>query len=209
METAQPAFFTAIGMMSATSIRSTIIKTLYKPILEAILKNAQNLVIEGLVKATSEVRDIPGIVTGASQSFHSFKMGYSIVEAYSYYGYPEGYIVQLVGPTLLSDMVSALSNLKGVKFSSMKDTLKSVAQIKRTAKEATELLQEQFVQTQPVWVENGCVFDGDPECQQLSFDDGLPVVYKGSKFPAPVLIIVYDVVAGTVALDNFLFFPKQ
>ncbi|HHH46871.1 MAG TPA: PASTA domain-containing protein, partial [Thiotrichales bacterium] len=208
LEAAQPAFFTAIGMMSATSIRSTIIKIAYKPILQAILKNAQNLVINELVKALSDVRNIPGIVTGASQSFHIFEANHSIVEAYSYYGYPDGYVVQLVGPTLLSDLGSAVSSLAGVKFSSMKDTVKSLISIKNAA-QALQSVQDQFAEAQPVWVENGCVFDIEPECQQLSFVDGLPVVYKGSNFPAPVLIIVHDIVAGTVSMDNFLFFPKK
>jgi hypothetical protein len=206
---AYPAFFSLAGVTTASGIRTKIIKDLYVKIVAKIAKNSQNLIAAGLVRQFSDAVTIPGVVTGASQSFHSFGLGHSIVEAFSDAEFPDGHVVQLVGPTLVADIASALNGVRGVSFKSRKAMKQSVKKVKSAAEGAVAALKAQFKQLTPDQLLPGCVFTTLPGCQQLGFGDGLPVVHTDGAFPAPVLILVHDVVGGNISVGSFLFFPND
>ncbi|PIE38478.1 MAG: hypothetical protein CSA53_04185 [Gammaproteobacteria bacterium] len=208
--TTQPAFFTAVGQLSAMSIRSTLIDKVYKSALIDIIKNTQNLILAGLVRELMPVQDIPGIITGASLSFHVAERGNSIVEAYSYFPYPDAYTVYLVGPTLLADLAEVLNSISDLQFTSMAAAADSFASVREAAETAQETLGDGFAVAYPEWVENGCALDTvNPECQQLLFGEGLPSVHKDGSFPGPVFIVVQDAVSGQISIGNFLFMPSD
>jgi beta-lactam-binding protein with PASTA domain len=204
----KPTFFSLVGVTSASGIRMKIVKDLYLPIVVKIVKNSQNLILNSLIKQFITALDIPGITTGASLSFHSFESGHSVIEAYSTFGYPSAYTVHLVGPTLISDLGSVINQIRGLNFSSMRQSIESFKRVKETADQAEQTLLDGFKTAHPVWVENGCIFTTEPECQQLLFDAGLPIVHADGQFPAPVLIVLQDTVSSQISIGTFLFFPN-
>ncbi|MEW8349262.1 MAG: putative Ig domain-containing protein [Candidatus Thiodiazotropha taylori] len=204
----KPSFFSLVGVTSASGIRQKIIKDLYMKIVVKIVKNSQNLVLNNLIKQFLPALDIPGITTGASLSFHSFESGHSVIEAYSTFGYPSAYTVHLIGPTLISDLTEVINQIRGLNFSSMRESIESFKKVKETADQAEQTLQAGFKTAHPVWVQNGCIFTTQPECQQLLFDAGLPIVHADGQFPAPVLIVLQDSVSSQISIGTFLFFPN-
>ncbi|MDX1653941.1 MAG: putative Ig domain-containing protein [Candidatus Competibacteraceae bacterium] len=204
----RPAFFTLGGMASASTIRMKLVKKHYYPIVKQVLKNTQNLVAEGLIKTFFDPAAIPGIVTGASQSFHTFELGNSIIEAYTHAAHPSGNRVQMIGPTLVADLAAAVDGVRKVRFRTMKQAKAAIKTIKSAAQKTATTFKEGFKEFRPSATLNGCVFDTAPDCRQLGFSDGLPVVHKSGNFPGPVLILVYDGSSGNISIGNFLFFPK-
>ena len=204
----QQAFFTLGGLMSASKIRMTLVKEIYVPILKDIVRNMQNLAIEGITRSVTDVTDIAALVTGASLSFHTFSLGNSIIEAQTTSTHKDGLIVLAIGPTLLGDLSDALSGVQGVQFTTLRDTVESIQQIKNAAEEANEAVQNGYAEFNADSVLDGCVFDNSATCRQLGFSAGIPVVHTSGSFPGPVLLIVYDAVSGQISLGNFLFFPN-
>lgn len=202
----QLTFFTLGGMMSASSFRTQIIKDFYFPIVKQIIISMQNLVLQGLIRQFTTAENIPGIVTGASLSFHTFKLGNSIIESDTASKNSDGNIVLLIGPTLLSDLANALSGISGVTFNSVKQAKKSLKTVKKTGEDAVAVLQSGFKQITPHESMRGCIFSGLSSCRQIAVSDGIPSVYTDGKFPAPVLMIQYNAVQGTMSIGNFLFF---
>lgn len=202
----QLTFFTLGGMMSASSFRMQIIKNFYVPIVKKIVINMQNLVLQGLIRQFTTAENIPGIVTGTSLSFHSFKLGNSIMESVTASRNNDGNIVMLIGPTLLADLANALSGVSGVNFTSMKQAKKSIKAVKKSGKEAVAALNTGFKLITPNQSINGCVFTNLSTCRQIAISSGFPSVYTDGKFPAPVLMIQYNAVQGTMSIGNFLFF---
>lgn len=202
-----PTFFTLGGLMSGTSVRMNIIKNYYFPIVKKVVFHMQNLVLEGLIRQLIAVQDIPGIVTGASLSFHSFKLGNSIIESNSAAEFPDGNIVILIGPTLLADVQAALSGL-GVSFGNLREVREAYENVRDTAQAARDALSQNYTQLIPDQSVNGCVFSGVIGCRQLGFSDGIPSVYGTGQFPAPVLMLVYNAVTGEISLGNYLFFSR-
>ena len=194
--------------MSASAFRSQVIKELYIPIVTKILANTQNLALEGLIKAVMTPQAIPGISTGASQSFHTFDLGNSLVEVYGASEFPKGYAVQMIGPTLATDLYSALSGVLNVSFSSPKEAINALNTIRDAVDNANAALQQGYKEPVPTGVIRGCLFDNATDCNELLFENGLPAVHHDGSFPGPVLFIVYDVVSGQISIGNYLFFPK-
>jgi hypothetical protein len=206
--TEQPAFFSLVGVSSASAIRQKIIKDLYFGIVKDLIRKSQNLIAEGVLLAYTDSVAIPGIVTGASLSFHSFQSGHSIVEAFSAGQFASGHEVQVVGPELVAKIFDAIKGVKDVRFSSMKEAHKAVKTIKSAVAGVSAALKEQYKIVYPDQLMTGCVFIGAPNCQQLGFSAGLPVVHTSGGFPAPVLLIVHDTVGGNMSVGSFLFFPN-
>jgi hypothetical protein len=186
-----------------------LVKRIYFPIVKQVMKNTQNLIAEGLLKQFFGSAAIPGIVTGASQSFHAFELPNSIIEAYVHADYPSAIRVQMIGPTLVADLADSVSGLRDVQFDSMHAVKKSFEAVKTAAASAATTVQDGFAETAPDQLLRGCVFDTAGDCQQLGFGDGLPVVHKSGAFPGPVLFIVYDAASANVSIGNFLFVPKS
>lgn len=203
-----PAFFSLAGVVSASGIRNRIIKRLYLKIVFKVVKLSQNLVAEGLLREFTDAVAIPGIVTGASQSFHVFESGHSIVEAFSAADLPDGHVIQVIGPTLISELASAIAGVRGVRFDSRNAMKRSVKQVKTAAGNAQAVLRQQYQQLTPDQLIRGCVFSSAVGCQQLGITDGLPIVHRDGGFPAPVLLIVHDVVGGNVTVGSFFFYPN-
>lgn len=203
----RPAFFTLGGMVSASSFRMRVVKEFYFPIVKQVVKNLQNLAAEGLLQNFFEPAAIPGIVTGASLSFHSFGLGNSIIEAYSWAEHASGNRVQLIGPTLVADLFDAVSGVRDVRFNNAREVRRSVRAVREAATSAAGVVRDGFAEVYPSSTLAGCVFDSAPDCRQLGFTDGFPTVHTGGSFPGPVLFIVYDAVSGNVSIGNFLFFP--
>ena len=203
----RPAFFTVGGLLSASSIRMRVVRKLYFPIVQQVLKNTQNLIAEGLIETFLDPYAIPGIVTGASQSFHTFGLGNSIIEAFSYADHGSGNRLLMIGPTVLSDIAEAVNGVLGARFTDMKSAASAFKSLRGAAKSAEDAKNGVKELTASATL-NGCVFDNESGCRQVVFGDGLPSVHRSGNFPGPVLLVVYDTTTGDISIGNFLFFPK-
>ncbi|MCB1682848.1 MAG: PASTA domain-containing protein [Pseudomonadales bacterium] len=202
----RPAFFTLVGMSSASSIRMQLIKDLYVPIIKKIGFNLQNLAADGLLRANFDVATLPGIVTAASLSFHQFAAGNSIMESTTASPVAGVNQILLIGPTLLADVQGALSELS-VSFTSFDQIRDSFRNIRDTASAAQDAISSNLALLTPDESVNGCVFTS-ANCRQLGFSGGFPTVYTEGTFPAPVLMLQYNAASGAISSQNFLFFSR-
>ncbi len=205
--TIRPTFFTLGGLMSGSAVRMRIIKNYYFPIVKKIVFHMQNLVLEDLIRQLITVESIPGIVTGASLSFHSFALGNSIIEADTAAEFPDGNIVLLIGPTLLADVQAALNGLN-VSFGSLREVREAYENVRDTAQAARDAVAQNYQQLTPDQSVNGCVFSTVPGCRQLGISNGIPTVSTEGAFPAPVLILAYNATTGELSIGNFLFYSR-
>ena len=207
LDRVRPTFFTLGGLTSGSSIRMRIIKNYYFPIVKKVVFHMQNLALEGLLRQLLTVESIPGVVTGASLSFHSFSFGNSIIESNTAAEFTDGNIVLLIGPTLLTSVQSAISGLN-VSFGSLRELREAYENVRDTAQAAQNEVMQNFAQLTPDQSVNGCVFSNVSGCRQLGFSNGMPTVYVEGTFPAPVLVLVYNAVTGELSIDNYLFFSR-
>jgi outer membrane protein assembly factor BamB len=206
----QPTDFTLVATMIASSIRAQLKAAIISKIIISVGRMTVNIVAEEHVRRVVPSAEIPGLVTGASASFHRFEMGHSIVEAISSGNLPEGHRIQLIGPELITKVGLQIAGILKT-FDSRASMAKSIANLLKGAKAAYKLdsiLEKEFKEIAPGQLMNGCVYSNDPNCVQLGVSEGLPDVYEIGNLPAPVLIVVYDVVGGNISVGNFAFFAK-
>ncbi|PVV17345.1 MAG: hypothetical protein B6D78_18935 [gamma proteobacterium symbiont of Ctena orbiculata] len=206
---ARPTTFSLAGLITASAVRSFIKSKVYDPLLKTTKLNAKSIVIENLARDTSPVRDISGIITGASQSFHSFEVDNPIIEAYSTLFHSNGYVVHLIGPPAFSTLEFILQRLSSSNQGGMVEALELFNELRETAGSVATNLQDGYSTITPSSVENGCFFDAAPDCRQLLFSSSLPVVHASGTFPASVVIVVQDLVTGEISIGDFIFFPSR
>ncbi len=198
----RPAFFSLIGVMSASSIRTTLITKLYVP-------HIKNLVAAGLLVATADAIvgnpqaiNLTGIITGASLSFHKFLAGNTIVEAEFLSDKPTSYEVGVVGPNSYLDAINDL--LAVANASNAGEFLGNLANLKATADAA----ESSFELARVAQVVRGCILDQNPNCKEILLRDGFKVVHSNGPFPAPVLVIITDLDNYKTYSGVFPFFPN-
>lgn len=210
----RPVFFTVSSLMSTTTIHINIIKKLYVPIIRKVVANMQNLALAGAIKAVAEPDAIPGIVSGASLSFHGFHLGHSIIEAQTYASDPRSNYVIMLGPTVLVDMATALTKISKASnsLSASKARIKNLMAAGKVVTSSHGLLtglKDGVASGLPDDMLKGCVFDNSLLCQQMGFSAGFPSVHQNGAFPGPVLFLVYDASSGKTSIANFLFMPRK
>ncbi|MES9994416.1 MAG: hypothetical protein ABW098_20895, partial [Candidatus Thiodiazotropha sp.] len=205
----RPTFFSLAGLINAAAIRSNIKSKVYDPLLKTTKLNAKSIVIENLARDSFGARDISGIITGSSQSFHSFRAENPIIEAYSSLFHTDGYVVHLIGPPAFNDMEHILQRLRSNNQGGMAEALGHLKELREQATSMVVDAQEGYSTITASSVENGCFFDPAADCRQLLFSESLPTVHVTGVFPASVVIVVQDLITGEISVGDFIFFPNR
>jgi hypothetical protein len=176
------------------------------------------------------------VVSGASLSFRYFTSPYAFIEVPSN-DEPSLNDVMIIGPDITDSAIAAVTGLLGnLKdgFNVGKDAAtnpkhfknqdaaqklkkKLDASVKDIQKGAQDLFDVTASMHQEVQdAEKGCIFDSDPNCVQLRFDDGFKSVYTYSPppgfvcfsgLPLPIPFIVQDQLTGLMYFGTPAFLP--
>ncbi len=200
----QPAFFSLGGLMSATRIRSTIIKKFYMPYVRRLVGIAVQTAMFANAEAGEMVQGAEGIITGASLSLHVFNIPNSVLETSWGSEYPGGMDFVIFGPDVVNGYIEYLDAVNSARTANnMREFLQAVNsafQNLRTAANGEQTLRiDETIR--------GCILSQDPDCGQLVMYDGYPVVHSIGQLPAPVIFNVRTL--GTGVTTTFLanFFP--
>ncbi len=198
----RPAFFTLTGLMSASSIRNKIIKKVYVPYIKEVVASGLVLATADALVGNPQALPLAGIVTGASVSFHSFRIDPSIVEGMFQSNVPSDYEIGVVGPDAFDVAIDALMNLASV------DSPQAFLEAYQGMQDTVTELGFAFRLARPSEVIRGCLFESNPDCREISLQGGFPVVHSSGSFPAPVVVIVTDNVTFETHFGVFAFFPN-
>lgn len=206
--------FTLPGLMSASSIRQSIINDFYMPYLSQVARSMATIIAADLLQQFSNGGAIIGPVTGGSLAIHVFEIPNSIIEGFGFSTLlAENNHVTIVGPTLIDAVLDALDGLPNAEdakdLNSISDAIQT--QIDNANAIGTAWQEANSV---PGSVLRGCILDNSPACRQLVYPDGLASVYGaegGLSLPAPVVFIVRNLEPGfdTIAVAIANFVPTQ
>ncbi len=207
---AQPQFFSLGGLMTGSALRTRLIKKIYVPLIQQLLKSGLILAGEDLLKQYANAGELVGVISAGSVSIHIFDAPNSVIEGLGLNGtLPEASQVLMVGPDAINAVQDAITNLGGIEIKNLNDlqgAFKTIADAARSVEDAFNKAN-----STPKATYRGCLFDPSPDCLQLIYPDGFASVYKstGLPIPAPVLIVVRNVSTGNfdVTLANFV--PTQ
>jgi hypothetical protein len=223
---------TVNGILATIADQTTgpVKQTVFRAMRQAAFSGAA-IVANGWLRETLKGQAIQGVVTGASQSFHTFALGNSFIEIQGCQGNPINYDVLLVGPDLLESMIELIEKIKeGASFDRNEfanllkwqnpfgrdlvrsDISKRLREIKSAAKDLSDVVIGAY--QGPSETDFGCIFSADAACQQLVFGDGIAPVYtlkygQNPPFPSAIITIVFDRAYGDVYLGTPLFFPVR
>jgi outer membrane protein assembly factor BamB len=205
--------FSLVGVMTASQIRTKIIKDVYGPYLGDVARAMGTLIAADLLQAYANGGSIVSVITGASQSFQVFKVDNSVIEGVGFDTLlPEGNSVILVGPELINSVL-AIINQDLPQAQDLKDLNKIKDAIQAEITLANNLSNAiKGAVSAPDQVLRGCLFDSRPECRQLLYLGGFDSVYKttgGGSLPAPVAIIVYNLAGGGFSVFVAPFIPTR
>jgi hypothetical protein len=206
----QATFFSLVSMMSASSIRSDIIDSVYMPVIKQLIKAGVILAGNSLLRTFANAGSLVSVITASSQSFHFFEIPGSVIEGFGFdRDFPEGNEVILVGPGTLDAVLDLLGSFTDTDFDDLLDLGDKFAEIIETADGVGGTYFDEG-NLYPDSVVRGCVFDFDTACSELVYDAGLLSVHETEDpgaFPAPVLIIVRNVTTGAWGTLVASFFP--
>ena len=188
--------------MSAMSVRSNLWKKLYVPYIKGLTSSALVLDQAGLLQEEKSPVELTAIITGASQSFHIFDVNGSLIEGVGFNREGRGFRVNVVGPDLYQAVVDVVADANAP--GSMADVLKLASDIESAASQGNAA-GNRFGKVNAVI--SGCFFDQNPACAQLVLGAGFPIVHRNGPFPAPVLVVVQDIVTGQLYSGVYPFFP--
>ena len=198
----RPAFFSLIGLMSASSIRSKIISKIYFPHVKRIVASGLLLQQADALVGDPAAQDLVALISGASVSFHNFLAPDTVVEGFFESDDPLAYQAAVIGPDAFQAALDALTNLASarnpLKFSQALDEVKRIGESSAAG----------YQLSRPHETLRGCLFDANPDCSQLVIGDGFKVVHSSGAFPAPVLVIITDTAALQTHAGVFAFFPN-
>ena len=204
--------FTLAGVLSATRIRTRIIKNVYRPILGDVIRAAVILVAQNGLVNYANVGNLAGIITAASLSIHVAKIPNSVAEGVGFEAYAPANSTILIGPDAIEQAQSILSaglataqDLKDI--NKLQANLKSAADI---GNNTVGLIKGAI--TSPGSLRSGCFLDPTPGCQQLVFPDGFDSAYVNDgplALPAPVLIVTFGLSSGNVGVFVGIFLPTE
>ncbi|NKI34565.1 PASTA domain-containing protein [Wenzhouxiangella sp. XN79A] len=208
--TAQAGRFTLPGILTASSIRTRIIKTVYVPYLGEAARMLGAVAAADLLQTYTNAGALVGIITGASQAIHVFDVAPSALEGFGFDPtLSPNNAVTMIGPALFaaaSDAASALSSASDVR-----DVNSAMDAIQGVLDAATGLDQAwDDANSMPIGVARGCILDGTPGCRQLIYPDGFASVYEADgvlSLPGPVLIVARNLESGSWAVFVANFVP--
>ena len=206
------ARFTLPGLMTASQLRTTIVKKLYVPLLGQVSRMAGAIQSAGALEPYVNNGGIPGIVTGGSLAIHVFDIDNSVIEGLGFDTLlPRGSSVTMIGPELLDDILD-LINAQLPSAASFKDLNNLGDAIANAILSAGATDAYDPRNNFPSEILRGCILDTSPDCRQLVYADGFKSVYKlqtGIALPGPVAIIVRNVSGGGFAVFVANFVPTR
>lgn len=204
--------FTLAGVLSATRIRSRVIKNVYMPILGNVVRAAVILVAQNGLVTYANAGNLAGIITAASLSIHVAKIPNSVAEGVGFEAYAQANSTIMIGPDAIQQAQSILS--AGLSTaSSLKDINKLQANLKSAAdigNNTVGLVKGAI--SSPSSRRRGCLLDANPACQQLVFPDGFDSAYVNDgplALPAPVLIVTFGLSSGNIGVFVGIFLPTE
>ena len=207
------ARFTLPGIMTASQIRTTIIKQVYVPYLSDVARAMGTIIGADLLQSYANGGAIAGAITGSSLAIQVFEIPNSVIEGFGFDTLlPEGNSVTVVGPELI-DAVLAIINQDLPQANDLKD-LNSIRDAVQNQIDLATNVNDAFdeANSSPGTVLRGCLLDSSPACRQLVYPDGFKSVYKvesGPALPAPVAIIVHNLAGGGFAVFVANFVPTR
>ena len=206
------ARFTLPGLMTASQLRTTIIKQLYVPLLGQVSRMAGAIQSAGVLEPYANNGGIPGIITGGSLAIHVFDIDNSVIEGLGFDTLlPRGSSVTIIGPELLDDVLGLISAQlpSAASFRDLNNLGDAIANAILSANEPDAYDPRN---NRPTEILRGCILDSSPDCRQLVYPDGFKSVYKiqtGISLPGPVAIIVRNVSGGGFAVFVANFVPTR
>ncbi len=205
--------FTLPGIMTASQIRTKIIKEIYVPYLGQVARAMGTIIGANLLEPYSNQGAIAGIITGGSLAIHVFEIENSVIEGVGFDTLlPEGNSVIFIGPQLIDKVIDIVTqdlpganDLKGV--NSIKDAIQKQFDM---ATGLRDTINDAF--SSPSTVLRGCILDNQKECRQLVYPDGFKSVYEvqsGLALPASIAIVVHNLAGGGFAVTVANFVPTR
>lgn len=198
----RPAFFTLGGMMSATALRTKIIKDVYVSYLTQVISAGLVLAEADLLLDDAEVGNISGLITGGSQSFHVFNRGNSVAELVGVSSDARAFTTTLIGPDRYQASVDFIAGFQ------RPDSFRGAAELAQGAIDTAGSSTNGTQTAGAGGIENGCIFISAPRCAQLVYPFGFPAVHTMGRFPAPVLMLIQDHASGRVLAGVYAFMPE-
>ena len=211
---ALPGRFTLPGIMTASSIRQSIISDFYVPYLGQVARAMGTIIAADLLQPYANGGAIVGVITGGSIAIHVFDIPNSVVEGFGYSPkISPNNAVTMVGPSLISAVQDALGGLPSAGdfkdlnsiYDAIQGQIASANAVDKAWKDANSIPRG--------GVARGCILDGTPGCRQLIYPDGFASVYQatGLSLPAPVITIVRNLESGGMAVfvANFVPTPEE
>ena len=199
-----PTFFSLPGLLTASVSQLDLVTEFYLPYIRELFVSSIVLGANAIIEANTG--PLVGVITSASLSLHNFGVGNSVIESPSSNDDPSGYVIFVVGPDIpngLIDAQAALTDFAGARsFRELQEAVNAYS-------EALALFENGAPVIDADQVFRGCLLTLDPECRQLVFGEGFPVVHSQGVFPAPVIFIVYDLATGSYFSDIENFFPGE
>ena len=205
----RPAFFSLAGLSVATQIQMRIVTQFYGPILHDLARSAAILTANSLLQTYANTISLPGIITGASLSFHIFNQPGSVIEVNgANRNLPERSDVFLVGTAAIAaveDLINAFdpSDVEDLDdvwnfFEGIVDAIQGAGQAFDDANQIAD--STSF---------GACILPGsDSSCVDLVYDSGFGAVNKCSGFvcfPQPVIVLVHNLDTGGWSSGIFNF----
>ncbi|MEM1082295.1 MAG: hypothetical protein AAGH65_12000, partial [Pseudomonadota bacterium] len=207
------ARFTLPGIMTASQIRTNIIKQVYVPYLGDVAKAMGAIIAADALQAYLNAGSLAGVITGSSLAIQVFDIDNSVIEGTGFDTLlPEGNSVLMVGPELINAVINVI-NQDLPDAEDLKDLNKIRDKIKTTIDNANAVNTAfDEANSSPSQVLRGCLLDSSPTCRQLLYPDGFKSVYKvesGPALPASVLIVVQNLAGGSFAVIVANFVPTR
>jgi hypothetical protein len=199
---AQAGRFTLPGILTAAQIRRRIISNIYVPYLGEAARMLGAVIAADVLQTYFNAGAIVGIITGASQSIHVFKVKPSAIEGFGFDPtLSPNNAVTMIGPSLFEAASTAASGLSSA--TSIKDVNTAMDAVQTTIDNGNALEKAwDDANSTPMGVVRGCILDGTPGCSQLIYPDGFASVYEASgvlNLPGPVLMIANNLESGSWA----------
>ena len=207
---AQPGRFTLPGIMTASSIRETIISDFYFPYLGQVARTMGTIIAADLLQPYANGGAIAGIITGGSIAIHVFDIPNSVVEGFGFSPkISPNNAVTMIGPSLIGKIQGALTDLPSADdfkalnsiYDAIQGQIENANGVGTAWREANSIPRGGMAR--------GCILDGSPGCRQLIYPDGFASVYQASglSLPASVIVIVRNLESGGMAVFVANFVP--
>jgi len=208
--TAGAGRFTLPGIMTASSIRQSIVTDFYVPYLGDVARAMGTIAAADLLQPYVNGGAIVGVVTGGSLALHVFEIPNSVIEGFGFDPLlSPNNAVTMIGPELFDAVQGALGGLSSAADFKDLNTIMDTVQTQVDNADAVGQAWDE-ANTSPMGIQRGCILDNGPTCRRLVYPDGFASVYKvdsGLSLPAPVIVIVRNLKSGGMAVFVANFVP--